>query len=72
MFSLFPDHCMSVKNTAQIQDARKKRKQQLRLERCMKKSYEKSLEKPPDVFTFLNNQLSKRVKYKYVAILFYI
>ncbi|XP_001952828.1 zinc finger CCCH-type with G patch domain-containing protein [Acyrthosiphon pisum] len=52
------DHCMSVKNTAQIQDARKKRKQQLRLERCMKKSYEKSLEKPPDVFTFLNNQLN--------------
>lgn len=52
------DHCMSIKNTEQIQDARKKHKQQLRLERCMKKSYEKSLEKPPDVFTFLNNKLN--------------
>lgn len=72
MFSLLPDHCMFIKNTEKIQDARKKRKQQLRLERCMKKSYEKSLEKPPDVFTFLNNQLSKCFKYKYVAILFYI
>lgn len=50
---------MSIKITGQFQDARKKRKQQLRLERCMKKSYEKSLEKPPDVFTFLNNELSK-------------
>jgi len=59
---------MSIKNTEQIQDARKKRKQQLRLERCMKKSYEKALEKPPDVFTFLNNKLSKWVKYKYLAI----
>ncbi|XP_025198636.1 zinc finger CCCH-type with G patch domain-containing protein [Melanaphis sacchari] len=52
------DHCMSIKNTEQIQEARKKHKQQLRLERCMKKSYEKSLEKPPDVFTFLNNKLN--------------
>jgi len=61
---------MSIKNTEQIQDARKKHKQQLRLERCMKKSYEKSLEKPPDVFTFLNNKLSKLVKCKYVTISF--
>lgn len=52
------DHCMSIKDTEQIQDARKKRKQQLRIERCMKKSYENSLEKPPDVFTFLNNKLN--------------
>lgn len=52
---------MTIKNTAQIQDARKKRKQQIRLERCMKKSYEKSLEKPPDVFTFLNSNLSECV-----------
>jgi len=63
---------MSIKNTEQIQDARKKRKQQLRLERCMKKSYEKSLEKPPDVFTFLNNQLSKRVKYKSMWLFYFI
>lgn len=53
------DHCMTIKNTEQVHDARKKRRQQLRLERSMKKSYEKSLEKPPDVFTFLNNKLSK-------------
>lgn len=50
---------MNIKNTEQIHDARKKRKQQMRLERSMKKSYEKSLEKPPDVFTFLNSNLSK-------------
>lgn len=53
------DHCMTIKNTVQINDARKKRKQQMKLERCMKKSYEKSLEKSPDVFSFLNNHLSK-------------
>lgn len=53
---------MTIKNTVQIQDARKKRKEQLRLERCMKKSYEKSLEKPPDVFTFLNSNLSMFIK----------
>lgn len=53
------DHCMTIKNTKQFQDARNKRKQQMRLERSMKKSYEKSMEKPPDVFTFLNNKLSK-------------
>jgi len=56
---MLSDHCMIIKNTEYIQDARKKRKQQIRLERCMKKSYEKSLEKPPDVFTFLNSNLSK-------------
>lgn len=58
-FSLMLDHCMTIKNKEQFQDARKKRRQQLKLERSMKKSYEKSLEKPPDVFTFLNNKLSK-------------
>lgn len=50
---------MTIKNTEQIQDFRKKRKQQMRLEQSIKKSYEKSLEKPPDVFAFLNNRLSK-------------
>lgn len=50
---------MTIKNSEQFQDARKKRRQQLKLERSMKKSYEKSLEKPPDVFTFLNNKLSE-------------
>lgn len=50
---------MTIKNSKPIQDARKKHRQQMRLERSMKKSYEKSLEKPPDVFTFLNNQLSR-------------
>ncbi|VVC37070.1 G-patch domain,Zinc finger, CCCH-type [Cinara cedri] len=52
------DHCMSIKNTVQIQNARKKHKQQMQLERSMKKSYEKALEKPPDVFTFLNSNLN--------------
>jgi len=56
---MLSDHCMTIKNTEYIQDARKKRKQQIKLERCMKKNYEKSLEKPPDVFTFLNSNLSK-------------
>lgn len=50
---------MNFKNTKQIHDAKKKHRHQMRLERSMKKSYEKSLEKPPDVFTFLNNELSK-------------
>lgn len=50
---------MTFKNTKQIHDAQKKHRQQMRLERNMKRSYEKSLEKPPDVFTFLNNQLSR-------------
>ncbi|XP_025425130.1 zinc finger CCCH-type with G patch domain-containing protein [Sipha flava] len=54
------DHCMTFKNTKPIQDARKKHRQHMRLERSMKKSYEKSLEKPPDVFTFLNNQLNTK------------
>lgn len=53
---------MSIKNTAQIQNARKKHKQQMRLDKCMKKSYEKAMEKPPDVFAFLNSNLSKWVK----------
>lgn len=50
---------MAIKNTEQNHDARKKRKQQMKLERCIKKSYEKSLENPPDIFTFLNSNLSK-------------
>lgn len=50
---------MTIKNTEQIHDARKKHKKHMRLERSMKRSYEKSLEKSPDVFTFLNSQLSK-------------
>lgn len=62
-FILLSDHCMSIKNTALIQNAKKKNKQQMRLERSMKKSYEKSLEKPPDVFSFLNSNLSKWVEY---------
>jgi len=50
---------MAKKNTECIENARKKFKKQIKLERCMKKSYEKSQEKPPDVFTFLNSNLSK-------------
>lgn len=52
---------MSIKNSEQIQDVRKKRKQQMRLERCLKKSYEKTSQKPQDVFTFLNSNLSKLI-----------
>lgn len=50
---------MAIKNTEQIQDARKKHKQKMRMERCLKKSYEKATQKPPDVFSFLNSKLSK-------------
>lgn len=50
---------MTIKNTIQNHDARKQRKQQIKLDRRIKKSYEKSLQKSPDVFTFLNSNLSK-------------
>jgi len=50
---------MNFKNTIRYQDTRRQRNQQKQLKDSIKRSYNKSLEKSPDVFTFLNNKLSK-------------
>jgi len=52
------DHCMNFKNTIRYQDTRRQRNQQKQLKDSIKRSYNKSLEKSPDVFTFLNNKLN--------------
>lgn len=54
---------MVVKNSSKFRDIRKKRKEKMNIERCMKKSYEKASYKAQDVFTFLNSRLSKCVSH---------
>ncbi|XP_050525690.1 zinc finger CCCH-type with G patch domain-containing protein isoform X2 [Daktulosphaira vitifoliae] len=54
------DHCMVAKNSSKVRDLQKKRKKQMNIERCMKKSYEKASHKPQDIFTFLNSRLNNQ------------